>query len=267
MKLHVPICSWKQYKYRFVPWVALNWRKKRKSIRRIENAEDYNQERELKIIDVLEKLFDVLDKAEQRDVTYNAAFENEFGFLIERKQSSIENAGHGVFVTSGCIPEHHIAAMYPGTIYYPSDPLLIQSIKNPFILRCLDGMMIDGKNKGISKYIFRSCCGRDILGSHKPCDTTWLTDDPKNPLAVGQFVNNQTDSEPANVVYQEFDIPVSFPLHLRKYLPNVYYQNRFLEEHFDNTENYCLMRIVVLMSLRQIKKNEELFSAYFTELY
>ena len=47
-------------------------------------------------------------------MTYNAAFENEFGFLIERKQSSIENAGQGVFVTSGCIPEHHIAAMYPG---------------------------------------------------------------------------------------------------------------------------------------------------------
>lgn len=36
------------------------------------------------------------------------------GFTVERKPSTIEGAGMGVFVTSGSIPSNTIAALYPG---------------------------------------------------------------------------------------------------------------------------------------------------------
>lgn len=36
------------------------------------------------------------------------------GFTVERKPSTIEGAGMGVFVTSGFIPSDTIAALYPG---------------------------------------------------------------------------------------------------------------------------------------------------------
>eukprot|EP00794_Sanderia_malayensis_P008146 gene8146-9017_t len=236
-----------------------------KTIRRIKKSEEINTLNESKIIQDLSNIFEEFHS----NVVEKNAIKDVFGFEIERKESNIKNAGYGVFVTSGCIPANHIAALYPGTVYYPSDPLLLQSIANPYILRCLDGLMIDGNSRGISKYIFRSCAGRDMIGPYQSCDISWLTDIHRNPLAIGQYVNNQTLSLPANVVYQEVDIPVSFPLHLRKYLPNIFYQNQWLDKDVeaDGKEMQLLIRIVVLMSLRCIEKDEELLSAYFTEVY
>ena len=72
-------------------------------------------------------------------------------------------------------------------------------------------------------------------------DTSWLTCWPVNPLSVGQalsiipvsksshcslqIVNNETSSRPANVRYQELDLPTDFPLLLSKFLPNINYQS------------------------------------------
>jgi hypothetical protein len=38
---------------------------------------------------------------------------------------------------------------------------------------------------------------------------------------------------PANVAYQEFDVPVAFPLHLRQYLPNNFYSAATGEDYQD----------------------------------
>ena len=72
-------------------------------------------------------------------------------------------------------------------------------------------------------------------------DTSWLTCWPVNPLSVGQvlsitltpgpshcslqIVNNETSSRPANVRYQELDLPPDFPLLVRKFIPNINYQS------------------------------------------
>lgn len=106
-----------------------------------------------------------------------------------------------------------------------------------------------------------------MIGLHAPCDISWLTETLKNPLAIGQFVNNQTHDFPANVVYKEVDIPISFPLNLRRYLPNIYYQNKFTEDFFDQQESQILMRSVVLISLSEINADDEILSAYFTEVF
>ena len=48
-----------------------------------------------------------------------------------------------------------ISCSLPGTIYWPYEPILFQSIGNPFIFRCIDGILIDGNDKGLSKIIYR----------------------------------------------------------------------------------------------------------------
>ena len=42
-----------------------------------------------------------------------------------------------------------------GTVYQPYEPILFQSLANPFIFRCVDGVLIDGKDTGLSRMIYR----------------------------------------------------------------------------------------------------------------
>ncbi|XP_066298577.1 SET domain-containing protein 9-like [Branchiostoma lanceolatum] len=183
------------------------------------------------------------------------------GFCTERRESSVVGAGRGVFVTRGKVPAETVVSMYPGTMYYPFEPILLQSIANPFVFRCIDGVFIDGNDRNFSKMIYRSCAGRDRIGPYLTCDRSWLTPYPKNPLAVGQYVNNQSAGHPANVAYQEYNIKVDFPFSLRKYLPNIHYSPNL---QTSQDAGYRSIRVVVLVSLRDIEAGEELFSSYFT---
>lgn len=265
---------WKSYRHRFVPWVVFNLSKNEKTLRQVtERSKDKLVPDELVSRSLL-KLFRALHKNRghrgelweahvnpvptfmgkvEQDGVRGVIFQS-LGFCIDRKPSSLPSAGTGVFVTRGCVPKGATVAMYPGTIYQPYEPILLQSIGNPFVFRCIDGVLVDGNDKGISKMVFRSCSGRDRLGPYVTSDTTWLTDTPRNPLAVGQYVNNCSDDRPANVCYQELDIPDSFPIELRQFLPNVNYSQ----------ETKRPLRCVVLVSLREVRAGEELFSNYYT---
>lgn len=141
-----------------------------------------------------------------------------------------------------------------GTVYQKYEPIFFQSIGNPFIFRCLDGVLIDGNDKGISKVVYRSCNGRDQLGPLKMSDSTWLTSEIHNPLAIGQYVNNCSNDRAANVCYQEFDVPAAFPIELKQYLPNIAY----------SYDKQSPLRCVILVALRDIEQGEELFSNYYT---
>lgn len=108
----------------------------------------------------------------------------------------------------------------------------------------------------------RSNAQRDQIGPYLPCDTTWLGDEPLNPLAVGQYVNNRTKNVPANVAYQEVDIPFkSIAPKLWKNLPNVWYSSGNIVG-----EN-AFLRTVALVSVREIYEGEEVFSSYFTVVH
>lgn len=85
-------------------------------------------------------------------------------------------------------------------------------------------------------------------------DSTWLTSEIQNPLAIGQYVNNCSNDRPANVCYQEFDVPAVFPIELKQYLPNIAY----------SYDKQSTLRCVILVALRDIKQGEELFSNYYT---
>ncbi|KAG2187563.1 hypothetical protein INT44_005252 [Umbelopsis vinacea] len=148
-----------------------------------------------------------------------AIFE-KFGFRLSVKPSTLPGAGNGVYL-NGMREKGQIVGVYPG----------------------------------LSARIHRSLHKRDNWpGAIVTSDDTWLTVHPRNPLAVGQIVNNNRF---ANVRYQEIDIPGDFPLELRKYIPNLYLSDQSIESNW---------RLVALIATRRIE-DEELFSTYFECVY
>ncbi|NXF90610.1 SETD9 protein, partial [Eubucco bourcierii] len=283
---------WDVYKYRFVPWLALNLRHKRRTLRYVPES---SQDKIISDDDVFETLLKIfkalfindfsrqahilallpeikcnyleLLKVEQKRLRVTLrnhqnqhAFSpeevlfNTLGFTVSRGRSSLVSAGTGVFVTKGFVPKGTVVSMYPGTIYRKHEPIFFQSLGNPFIFRCIDGILIDGNDKGLSRSVYRSCSRRDQLGPFQMSDESWLTNALQNPLALGQYVNNCSYEKAANVCYQEFDVPGYFPVELKQYLPNIVYSHD-VESH---------LRCVVLVALRDIKQGEELFSNYYT---
>ncbi|XP_015259219.1 PREDICTED: SET domain-containing protein 9 [Cyprinodon variegatus] len=258
--------KWRSYRYRFVPWVVFNLPKNEKTLRLVADRSEDKVVSDEQVTESLQRLFRALLRSsggllpgDHRVPTHQEQKEGEvlfqsLGFCVERRPSSLPSAGTGVFVVKGVVPKGAPVVMYPGTVYQPYEPILLQSIRNPFVFRCIDGVLVDGNDKGISRMVFRSCSGRDRMGPYLTSDTSWLTDSPRNPLAVGQYVNNCSNQRPANVCYQEYDVPKSFPIELRQFLPNVNY-------------SHCTqrpLRCVVLVSLRDIPAGEELFSNYYT---
>ncbi|KAG8456600.1 hypothetical protein GDO86_002397 [Hymenochirus boettgeri] len=282
--------KWRSYRYRFVPWVALNLSRNRRTMRYVQEGCSDKIVSDAEVYATLVKLFQAIflqdvtrqcqllcllpeatkamynttlstengqaERNSQNQVPLNTGeiLQSSLGFCIDRAPSSLDSAGIGVFVSKGCVPKGSVVSMYPGTVYQKYEPIFFQSIGNPFIFRCLDSILIDGNDKGISKYVYRSCSKRDQLGPLKMCDATWLTSFPQNPLAVGQYVNNCSNEQAANVSYQEFDVPAHFPIELRQYIPNVIYSH----------DSGGPVRCVVLVALRDINCGEELFSNYFT---
>lgn len=150
--------------------------------------------------------------------------------------------------------------MYPGTVYEPHQPIFFQSVMNPYILRCSDGVCIDGNHRRISGAIYRSLHGRDRLGpAQLPiCDVSWLCTDfrPVNPLNVGQIVNNGDSSHVSNVTYHECNLPPDFDPVLMILVPNNLYERDASSPKF--------LRISPLIAVRDIAQGEELFSSYFS---
>ncbi|XP_006891595.1 PREDICTED: SET domain-containing protein 9 [Elephantulus edwardii] len=287
---------WRRYKYRFVPWIALNLSHNPRTLRYVPEESKDKILPDEEVLGPLLKLFralflndfdrhsDILavlpepvkkkyqdllavqqqrvklldnrlrQQQQQRIFKPEEVLYKTLGFSIARATSSLISAGKGVFVTKGFVPKGTVVSMYPGTVYQNYEPVFFQSIGNPFIFRCLDGVLVDGNDKGISKVVYRSCNGRDRLGPLKMSDSTWLTSEMSNPLAIGQYVNNCSNDKAANVCYQEFDVPAVFPVELMQYLPNVAY----------SSNKQSPLRCVVLVALRDIKQGEELFSNYYT---
>ncbi|KAK3844892.1 MAG: hypothetical protein J3R72DRAFT_58327 [Linnemannia gamsii] len=260
------------------------------------------------------------------------------GFHLTIRPSRIPNAGLGVFLhqhhhnhhnhdpSTTPLPAGTIVALYPGTLYQPGEAIFFNSLQNRYILKCNDGIFVDGKPTGLSGYIYRSANGRDNFPGCVPtADTTWMVDwtkawaslsspsssSPislvssvsttmddkeqeqelevkeintstllKNPLSVGQIVNNGTAQFPPNVRYQELDLQTSnCPLELQEFLPNIWYSGDWHSydhdhdgtnhvgedgdmERIPGSEGLDRLRAVVLVTTRPIENDEELYSTY-----
>lgn len=264
---------WNNYKHRCTLWLALNW--STRSVQKV--TQESSQERLTASSAQLRVLLEGLQGAlpslsphdyhtllrgrspEQLDALSkraSCAVLDLFGFSLVLGPSRLAGGGMGVFVERGCVRKGQLVALYPGTVYFPFEPILLQSLRNSYILRCLDGILVDGKNRGISMAIFKSCAFRDVIGRFMSCDVTWLTTKGINPLAVGQWVNNHTRENAANVDYMEVDLPPDVPLEWRRFIPNVYYSL--------NTNAKNAIRMVGLIATEDIHSGQELYSSYLT---
>ncbi|CAO3658635.1 unnamed protein product [Rhizopus microsporus] len=189
--------------------------------------------------------------------TFQAIHFNSLTFSVHTKKSSIPGAGLGVYLSGQRQTRGQIVCFYPGTIYLPSDPILFVSIANEYILKCVDGLYVDGKSTGLSGRIYRSVYKRENWpGAIEISDCSWMNQSRRsNPLAIGQMVNNCTGTHKANVCYQEIDLPIQFPSELRKYIPNMYWNTIIDPMSYP-------MRVVALVTLRDVEPGEELFSTY-----
>ncbi|XP_071452322.1 SET domain-containing protein 9-like [Hetaerina americana] len=264
--------KWNSYKYRFVPWIALNLKNRTSRIVTTENQDKIVPDDEVRdcLLRLLPHFYKNLS-CENSQVTMAKNFEvmtKMMGFTVERGPSNLTNSqgvGTGVFVRNGKVPKGSLVALYPGTIYRPYEPILLQSLGNPFIFRCLDGIHIDGKDTGISKAIYKSCVQRDRLGGYLTSDLSWLTQYCVNPMNVGQYVNNQSKGASCNVAYQEVDIPEdgsTFSLPLLSLLPNAFYSSDFSDSKLFNQRRK--RRLIALVSVVDIPENTEILSSYFT---
>ena len=48
-----------------------------------------------------------------------------------------------------------LSGYFVGTIYQPTHPIFYQSIGNSYIFRCIDGLLIDGCDTGLSRMMYR----------------------------------------------------------------------------------------------------------------
>ncbi|KAI9221462.1 hypothetical protein BC828DRAFT_71765 [Blastocladiella britannica] len=191
------------------------------------------------VLNQLHAVLDALWEGSQRGLAPTDAVARVLPLVPRRGPSSIPGAGTGLFATSPAstssegkqqVPPGTLMALYPGTVYGSQDPVLLASVGNAYILRRGDGILVDGKTTGLSRWVAQGL-GRRYQGTGArwpPCDMTWV-EGPllRNPLAVGQFVNcgdEATEAGRANVAYVDFELDLGrLPLHLHQYVPNVPY--------------------------------------------
>ena len=315
MMLKKILIEWKNYRRRFLPWLVCNLQ------HHIEPGSDQlgnglegtiSSTEITNCLKAMLSAFDTpckdaktalkifgADSVERRQVFETCGKRNreillkQFGFDLEIRKSAMPGAGKGVFVKDGKILRGQVAALYPGLIYFPHQPILFQSIRNSYIFRCADGMYIDGNYKGLSAMLYRSIHGRDRIGSQIPiCDISWLhlhclnekehecesnSDFNRkslnlvaNPLNIGQIVNNaniKIVGHSPNLSY--YEITLSFGMNeestfqnffILGLIPNAYYKRGTVE----NPEQPFIVKIVALVAIKDILEGDELLATYFT---
>lgn len=151
--------------------------------------------------DLISRFIDMLSCVDSKSLKFPNDSAQWLPYQLIIKKSGIENAGLGVHLR-GEIDKGSIVACYPGTVYQPGDPLFLASIRNAYIIRCFDGLFVDGKHFGLSASVFRSMNRFHCSNSGQTiADRSWLkypSNVVRSPLAVGQIINNATQTIPAN---------------------------------------------------------------------
>ena len=133
--------KWSSYKFRFLPWVVFNMSDKTArqcnlSGQRVDQGE---------IVKHLENIFqhftqylclkDDLTLYDQLHHENQDILRDVAGFSLVRGPSTVPGAGMGVFISSGQAVGGSVVCLYPGTVYQPYQPILLQSLGNQFIFR------------------------------------------------------------------------------------------------------------------------------------
>ena len=176
------------------------------------------------------------------------------GFTLERRQSSLANAGEGVFVSIPpnsslqAIPAGTLVALFGGNVHlteFTSQKEYVQQNLLPdpdmqCLVRVDEPIVIDGRTTS-------SC--------------------PPNPLALGHLVNHCGTTKP-NVLQHPYNFPLdpleldpaqSFPKQLRRHIPNIYHKKPTL---LGSPDRSALMHSAVLIAAQPLEHGAELLMDY-----
>lgn len=128
---------WKSYRFRFTPWQAFNFNRlavpMEKQVQSLEICDELlvqELQRLLRHFRSPDYVWMFRHSAERQREFQLCSDENrgaifrEWGFELGLRASGIKNAGLGVFVVRGSVTKGQIVALYPGTVYRPSQPIL-----------------------------------------------------------------------------------------------------------------------------------------------
>jgi len=124
---------WANYKYRFTPWIALNLDREAVKL-------DFELASSQVLLQQLHQMFEALHHyTALRDdlMLYDELHQRNqervlecFGYCLSRCPSSLPGAGSGVKLIQGKISKGSLTCLYPGTVYQPHQPILLQSFGN-----------------------------------------------------------------------------------------------------------------------------------------
>lgn len=93
--------------------------------------------------------------------------------IVDKKRK-----GYGVYLNGKSQKKGQILCFYPGTIYLPFDPIFFTSIANQYIIKCVDGLYVDGKSIGLSGKVYKSIYRRENWpGAIQISDWSWMNRD------------------------------------------------------------------------------------------
>lgn len=171
-----------------------------------------------------------------------------------RVSPSLQNgAGDGVFVRHAKCPAGSVVAAYPGVSYETEDLTMMHKMVlpgNEYVMFRRDGVLIDGRPDGPSKQMWEMAERRERAAGNSALDREART----NELAIGNLVNHPPSGTQPNVVVHPIDLAPTEQTHLHQYLPVVNFR--------PPADGDPCKRTVVLISMRDIEEDEELFLDY-----
>lgn len=212
---------------------------------------------------------------------FKEEFEELNGHYLYLRKSKIEHpdANKGVFLSCKdrkFVLPGTLLGFYPGVIHFsflPTPKLEVNSTY-PYLKR-YDGVWLDPEKKipyplnpilSLEENFEMEADACEITGikelnNHdKLVPISYL-----NPLSLGHKINHPPPDTEANVKFIDISIPYNFfPAHFLRYLPNIYEcQNKKTNQPSGTATKY--IRSVAIISLTEIKHDQELFVDYIEE--
>lgn len=198
------------------------------------------------------------------------------GFRLRIARSTLEHAdaGFGVVVEGRALPGT-VLAIYPGTIYFPVDPLgdgrpfaeaMREQLNNSYLIRRYDDVLIDGREwhlRALRLKESQRALSEAGVELHSDAAASLRAGNAalakfRNPFAIANFINHPPAGRAPNVMQWSYTFRESFPEHLQRFIPHEFFRPPTLLERLDWSS---LMPSMVCVATRVIE-DEELFMNY-----
>lgn len=178
----------------------------------------------------------------------------DFELCVRKSIIDHPESGYGVFVDRGYILPGTVVAFYPGTVHFHENLTKQVTDHNEYMISRYDDAVVDGRSWDRKQEI---ATRKALQYEHINIKTISL-EKFRNPFGIGQYVNHPPPGGQPNLMSYSYDIPNEFPLNLRPFIPNDYFQPPRGLSKRPGTIMHC----VILVATRKIEEKEELLLNY-----